>query len=406
MNKEKSTVLYVDDEEHNLVSFKATFRFDYRVLTALSGHEALQILRENSVDVIISDQRMPEMTGVEFLVHSRDIAPEAIRIILTGYSDIESVVSSINKAQVYRYIGKPWEENDLKMTMDSGIDNLRLVRENRALLEHLAQYNKTLEAQVAQRTEQLQKKTDELERLNHEVLNMNTGLIKLNKEKSHFLALAADEIKKPIDSINHTAVQLVKNISTTSPAKAQDSLVSISQTARRIREIIANLIELNQSEISVNVNPVRFDIGMILQTIDLTYRQQAKAKNIQIEFKRASNLNMVRTDPQHIETILTQLVSNAVKFSPEHSTITTTCMQNGDLLLCEIIDEGPGIPDSEKDLVFQAYSKLSAKPTGGESSVGLGLALVANLVRALRGKVWFENQTKGTKFIIELPQLH
>jgi len=406
MSTQKITVLYVDDEEHNLVSFRATFRHHYTVLTAISGKDALALLHENAVDVIVSDQRMPEMTGVEFLVESRNVTPDAVRIILTGYSDIESVVSSINKAHVFRYIGKPWEENDLRMTIDSGAEKMRLVRENKQLLEHLAEYNKTLEIQVAQRTEQLQKKSRELEIVNEDISTMNMSLVALNKEKSHFLALAANDIKKPIDTIRQTANSMLKNFTGYSPVQAQSTLEDISSTAKRIQDIIANVLELNQSESSVNVNPVMFDVSMILRTVDMNYRDSAKAKNITIEFESASNLNMVRTDPQHIETILNHLVSNAVKYSPANSTIKTMLSQNGTTLRCEVRDEGPGILDAEKDLVFQPYSKLSAVPTGGESSIGIGLALVKNLVHALQGKIWFENHDKGTSFIVEFPPLH
>lgn len=405
MNSDKITVLYVDDEEHNLVSFKATFRTRYNVLTAISGSQGLQLLRNNRVDVIVSDQRMPEMTGVDFLIQSRSIAPDAVRIILTGYSDIESVVSSINNAQVYRYIGKPWEEQDLILTIDSGAENLRLVQENRALLEHLSQYNTALEAQVAERTEQLQKSSQELKRMNHEIITMNNNLITLHNEKTHFLSLAANEIKKPIDAISQTATMFSHHFTSTSPAQAQDHLSTIVQKAKQTQEIIANLLELNQPESSIPVKPEVFDLGVVLQRVDMNYRDNAKAKNITIEFKTESTSKLLRTDPQHLETILNQLVSNAIKYSPLHSTIVTTVTQQANILRCEVSDEGPGILDSEKHLVFLPYTKLSALPTGGESSTGLGLALVKKLVGALHGTVWFENLEKGVRFIVELPLL-
>jgi len=93
-------VLYVDDEQNNLLSFKAAFRREFNVHTAISGHEALEIVKNEDIDIIITDQRMPNMTGVEFLQNVIPIAPNPIRILLTGYSDINAVVDAINKGEV------------------------------------------------------------------------------------------------------------------------------------------------------------------------------------------------------------------------------------------------------------------------------------------------------------------
>ena len=406
MSSKPITVLYVDDEEHNLVTFKATFRHEYTVLTAISGSAGLQLLNEHPVDVIVSDQRMPEMSGVEFLVQSRELAPDAVRVVLTGYSDIESVVSSINQAQVFRYLGKPWEENDLRMTITSGTENQRLARENARLLIELSEYNKRLEITVAERTEQLQQKSDELQRANKTMNQINSSLVDLNKEKSHFLELAANGIKRPAKTITETANTFLKNIAKVSPAHAQDYLERISDTARDIQDIASNLIDLNDSDNNPLVNPVLFDISMIMQVTDMTYRKAAQAKNIAIDFQRSGSVSMVRSDPQHVQTILDNLVSNAIKYSPIGSHVETIVSQHEDVFRCEVRDQGPGILDSEQHLVFQRYAKLSAVPTGGEPTIGIGLALVKNLVSALKGTIWFQNNDKGLSFFVEFPTLH
>src|SRR5690606_9760 len=106
-------ILYVDDEEHNLVSFKATFRLRYRVHTALSAKDARKILEDQPIHIIISDQRMPGVTGVEFLESVRTVYPDPIRILLTAYSDLQAVVDSINKGKVYHFLTKPWKEEEL-----------------------------------------------------------------------------------------------------------------------------------------------------------------------------------------------------------------------------------------------------------------------------------------------------
>ncbi|SFC31549.1 Response regulator receiver domain-containing protein [Parapedobacter composti] len=116
--EKKISVLYVDDEENNLISFKATFRLKYKVYTALSGAEAIQLVKEKPVDVIITDQRMPKMTGVEFLEEIIKVNPEPMRILLTGYADLNAVVEAVNKGKIFHYLSKPWSEAELEETID------------------------------------------------------------------------------------------------------------------------------------------------------------------------------------------------------------------------------------------------------------------------------------------------
>jgi len=150
MSDEKIKILYVDDEVHNLQAFKATFRRTYQVFTAPSGQEGLEIFKKEELNIILTDQRMPEMTGIEFLVEVQKINPEPIRILITGYSDINAVIDAINKGQVYRYLNKPWQEDELKATIEMAFEVFRLRRENKELLEKLKRANEQLEFLVRQ----------------------------------------------------------------------------------------------------------------------------------------------------------------------------------------------------------------------------------------------------------------
>jgi len=116
--KEKVSILYVDDEENNLVSFKATFRIKYKVYTAISGEEALDILEKNTIHVIITDQRMPNMTGVEFLEKVLEQHAGPIRVLLTGYTDMSAIIDAVNKGKIFHYLTKPWNEEELTETID------------------------------------------------------------------------------------------------------------------------------------------------------------------------------------------------------------------------------------------------------------------------------------------------
>lgn len=118
MNNDKISILYVDDEENNLISFKATFRLKYKVYTATSGAEAIEILEKNLIHVIITDQRMPNMTGVEFLEKVIEKYTDPIRILLTGFTDMNAVIDAINKGKIFHYLTKPWNEEELDKTIE------------------------------------------------------------------------------------------------------------------------------------------------------------------------------------------------------------------------------------------------------------------------------------------------
>ncbi|MBD2857865.1 response regulator [Spongiibacter sp. KMU-158] len=117
VDADQAKVLFVDDEPRILVAMKALFRNTYEVFTANSGSDALEVLRSQDIDVIVSDQRMPEMNGVEFLRTARTLRPRAIRILLTGYSDLNAILGAINEGEIFRYINKPWSNNDLRQTI-------------------------------------------------------------------------------------------------------------------------------------------------------------------------------------------------------------------------------------------------------------------------------------------------
>jgi response regulator RpfG family c-di-GMP phosphodiesterase len=146
-------ILYVDDEVNNLSSFKATFRRYYNIYTASSADEGRKVLEENSADIeiIITDQRMPETTGVEFLASIVDKYSDTIRILLTGYSDIQAVIDAVNKGQIYQYISKPWDEQQLKMVIEKAYEVYRLRAENKQLIKSLLRANEQLEFLLRQR---------------------------------------------------------------------------------------------------------------------------------------------------------------------------------------------------------------------------------------------------------------
>ncbi|HEY1030780.1 MAG TPA: response regulator [Flavipsychrobacter sp.] len=142
---DKINILYVDDEQNNLVSFKATFRMKYNVFTAISGEEAIKILDNNPIDIIITDQRMPNMTGVEFLESILEKHMEPMRILLTGYADLNAVIDAVNKGKIFHYLTKPWNEEELDLTIQRAYDVYKLRKDEKELTEKLGVTNAQLE---------------------------------------------------------------------------------------------------------------------------------------------------------------------------------------------------------------------------------------------------------------------
>lgn len=130
---QQRTILYVDDEADNLSAFKAVFRRQYNVLLANNGQEAIEILKTETPKLIISDQRMPGMTGVEFFEKIKNEYPDAIRMVLTGYSDMQAIIDAINKGKIYHYVSKPWKADELKVIIDRALEAFDLRQRNREL---------------------------------------------------------------------------------------------------------------------------------------------------------------------------------------------------------------------------------------------------------------------------------
>jgi len=151
MADKKITVLYVDDEENNLISFKATFRLKYNVLIALSGDEAIKIIESKHIDIIITDQRMPNMTGVEFLEKVLERFPDPMRILLTGYADMNAVVDAVNKGKIFHYLAKPWNEEELTMSIERAYEVNQEKAGIKEMNEKLAVSNDQLEFLLRQK---------------------------------------------------------------------------------------------------------------------------------------------------------------------------------------------------------------------------------------------------------------
>ena len=188
-------VLYVDDEPSNLSIFQKVFKRSYEVYIAESGSEGLEIMAKVSdIALVISDQRMPEMSGTEFLKEVSIKYPDCVRMLMTGYTDFEAVVKLINECGIDQYIAKPWKAATLQTIIDKALETYRLKQEKALLLEQLAQANNNLEEKVAEQTLQLQTQNQELKSLNEDLAQAN----ELVKEKNLFLEKIMDVLPNSI----------------------------------------------------------------------------------------------------------------------------------------------------------------------------------------------------------------
>jgi len=185
-------ILFVDDEENILRALNRLFidEDDYTILTASSGAEGLEILeRETGIMLVVSDYRMPGMNGVEFLREVHNRWPECVRIVLSGYADTAAVVEAINEGQIYKFIAKPWNDEEIKGSIFGAIDNYRLNQKNRSLTLALQEsnfeletINNNLEKLVAERTAALELRNEVLTRAQNFLHNLPLGVIGIDSD--------------------------------------------------------------------------------------------------------------------------------------------------------------------------------------------------------------------------------
>lgn len=202
--KLKYSILYIDDEAQNLRVFRSAFRRKYNITVLDSAQEALKVLEQESFDMLITDQRMPQMTGLDLLHEIKNTYPHMMRIILTGYSDINVIAQALNECRLYRYFTKPWSETEMNIALENAFKSYQLEKDNRALIIELTQINEQLESKVETKTYDIIKKNQTLKKLNEtqrENLKVLQNQYSKNKEQASQLQEAHDSIKLKNDEL-------------------------------------------------------------------------------------------------------------------------------------------------------------------------------------------------------------
>jgi signal transduction histidine kinase len=388
-------LLVIDDEIEITKTLSRQFRRKFKVHTATNGKDALAIMEQEPVQVVLSDQRMPGMTGVDFFSKIKQKYPDTIKLILTGYSDIEAVVGAINQGQVFRYLTKPWNPLELDIAINEAFEKHDLIIKNKHLMKALKQANVTLEEKVKERTAELKKTNDRLK--------------KLNIEKNKYIGIVAHDLRNPIGNAYNFSELLLSEHQRFSRQEQVRFLGFINERCSYSLRLIEDFLDVSKIEAGIlNLNFEKFNLVEIIEDCIEQNNIFLKRKSQTINFEPENNIRncAILCDKDKIEQVINNLLSNAIKYSDEKKNIWITVKMEGNKILTSVKDEGIGIPENELDTIFKDYTTTSAEPTAGEKPTGLGLAIAKKIMDAHKGRISVNSKVGvGSEFILELAGL-
>jgi signal transduction histidine kinase len=367
----KPPLLIVDDEPEVLSSLRSLFRREFKVLTAERADQALDILRLGTeVHVVITDQRMPGMTGTELLSKVREEFPDVIRLMMTGYSDVNSVVNAVNEGNVYRYIGKPWDPEELTAVIRHAFDQHRLIGERRRLLKELEEANRL---------------------------------------KASFITLASHEFNTPLTIVlGMLRLAQAKNTDDAVKPFLERSLVAADRLHRRLINTF-KILEHGDFARTLNLTPT---------SVEQVFGEAAQEMGEFLKMRKQSLLTRIEppdlkvmASQSHLRDVLEALLSNAMKFSKDEASINLSAKRDGDCVVIEVEDHGVGICPADQPHVFEPmFSTFDMmKHSTGEygyckRGMGLGLAIAKRFVELQKGSIAFSSEDgQGAVFRIRMP---
>ncbi len=380
---ERHTVLVVDDEPDVVKSVQDLLRLDYRVLGATRAEEGLKLLRSEEVHVVMSDQRMPEMTGVEFLRRVRDEYPEAVRLLFTGYADMKAVIDAINQGHVYRYIPKPWNPDELQSLIRGAVDRYELAAERQRLLV------------------ELRKKNEELE--------------KANNLKLAFIEVASHELRTPVTIVAGTA-QFLSEMPDL-PLPVLEWVASLHHSSQRLQDVMEQIITMLQAgQFQQKLEPRYTNLSSLLATAldDVRPLIQKRRQTLVEDYPHwAEDLGRIAVDAAKIRDCLNHLLLNAIKFTPDEGTITVWARRTeGGGAEIHVGDTGTGIDPAVLPHIFEPFfagfdvaHHASGRFEYKSKGIGLGLSVVKDIVEMHGGTIAAPTEVgSGTTFLITLPE--
>ena len=261
---------------------------------------------------------------------------------------------------------------------------------NRNLIKDLNTYNLNLESQIKERTSDLE--------------TINTKLVLLNEDKNQFLGMAAHDLKNPINTIKGLVNILQITGEGNLTAEQKEILDHVNNSTSKMSKLISDLLDVNR--IDQGMADIQFEPENLLNIVEgviYGFKDIAEQKGISITLLNLLTNKTLSTDKNALVRILDNLISNSIKFSEKGKDVHVTLFNKGGKTHIAVKDEGPGIKDEEKHLLFGKFQKLSNRPTEGESSTGLGLSIVKSLVEAMNGSIEYTSEVgKGTTFTLIL----
>jgi signal transduction histidine kinase len=401
-------VLVVDDEDSVVVTIKAILQLDgYAVATTTSGVTARQMVRDTEYDLVLTDLRLEDGDGLDVLKAVRERYPETVTIMLTGYASLESAIQAL-RAGAYDYLVKPSEVEELRSTVARGLERRRLGQELRLRIAELQQANR----EIADLNSSLQQRIDEA---TAELKERYEQLKELDRMKSQFLSIASHELKTPITAMSgflQVALRRVRRLGESSDTSVvgeglrgiTEQLEVVYRQTGKLARLIDELLDVSR----IQTGRIEFrygdvDMGELAQ--EVASRMQLTSSAHRLEVRRDSQ-NVVTADRDHLEQVLNNLITNAIKYSPEGGAITIEVKPDDNGVRLSVSDEGIGIPEQELDAIFGLFYRSPDRAARDAAGMGLGLYISREIVVRHGGRIWAESgRGKGSTLFVFIPRV-
>lgn len=366
-------------------------RSGYEVQAVHAGQQGVDALKNDAgIDVVLIDIRLPDMNGLDVLKAVKRINAETGAIMVTGHAETETAVEALNQG-AFAYIQKPYNPMEVKSAIERVLEKQRLTRENKELLSKLQEYNKELGVKV-------QEKTSELQDKNLQLLAMIERLEELNESKSRFVANASHELQTPMTSLIGFSSMLVDYGDSLKKEERDKFLLIIRDETLRLARLSSDLLDISRiQEGRITLKFKKVNLESLAEKVREKMKMVKEKVSIDISFDDKSRTAITDEDKMH--QVLTNLVGNALKYSPDQSSVKITGKKTNGIITVSVSDQGPGIPDDEKEKIFEPFYRVQSNANQKIKGTGLGLPIAKAIVEALGGKISVQrNKDKGTSF--------
>lgn len=397
--KTKTKILYVDDEPINITNFTLSFQDDFEILSATSGSEALEIFRSQRPAVIITDQRMPGMTGVELLAKIYAEDPDPLRIILTAYSDFDEIKGAINEGHIYQFCQKPWNIDELRLTIMRAVEIFRLNSQNKLLLRELADNNKMLNISNIQ----LEKEIQIQQELRQERLEAEVKMVAQAKLASlgEMASGVAHEVNQPLTFLKIVLQAITRDLqnNTLDLNELQNDIRESLHQVSRIVKIADHLRTYGRSDTNEFTG---ISLPDTLENSLTLLRTKLKHSQVRCQQEKSENLPLINGNAVQLEQLFINLLQNSLDalHNTKEGHISIALWSKDDKVSIVFRDNGEGMPETVVNKMFEPF--FTTKEIG--KGTGLGLSIVNSIIHKHGGTITCDSVLgQGTTFTITLP---